>query len=165
MSNTPIPYTPTPSHEIDDFLSSLDFSQDHWNNVMALPSSIPPPPPPPPLSRSIAVSVSIYDESDDEDDTPPLPPPAQSMNPNHRTTETALESYLFENCRYYIKKVNGEFCVYTLSDRYSGRADRYVGRAIRGSDGDGPLTDIDRSHPDPEPFEEDTVARILFPSS
>lgn len=163
MSNIPTP-------AIDAFLDSLGVTialptTEQWNNALMTPSSIPPPPPPPlPLSRATA----FYNNSD-EVDIPPLPPAPPSRNrvgqglSAQMPSEPGLELHYLDNHPYGVKKVNGVFCVYTLDDISPLRSHRYVGRAVRGVDGDGPLTDIDRSLPDPEAPAADMVARVLFP--
>jgi hypothetical protein len=140
---------------IDTFLASLGLTADSpipipsvvsWENVVASPME----PPLPPLSRNPRAT---------DDDIPlPPPPPSRLTRSSHfslSTPEPGLELHRLAApgspiaTPYGVKKLNSEFYVFTLSDISPLRSDRYVGKAIRGGDGDGPLVGIDSSVPHP----------------
>ena len=133
------------TNTVDEFLGSLGLTpllipipQTPQSNDDSL---LLPPPPPPPLTRSVRFRPSWSDVVSGEEGIY-----ATDCEMHWLPDNTGME------VPYYVKKVNNEFYVY--------RGSSYIGKAIRGPDGDGPLTGIDTTVDNPVR----PVARLLFPS-
>jgi hypothetical protein len=156
MSNISTPdVTPT----IDEFLDSLYNTAISSNEMSDDAQEFPPLPP---LTNSRATDWP-------SSPPPPIPPPVQLTRAPRLPVgdpEPGLElHYLDEGGSshpYGVKKVNHEFYVYNLADIYPLRSHNCVGKAIRGPDGDGPLTGIDRTRRNPDRPNEQ-IAMGLFP--
>jgi hypothetical protein len=138
------------TNAIDVFLGSLGLTplliplpQTPENNDDSLLLS---PPPPPPLARTRRFQPDWSDGEEGID-----------------ATDCELHRYIDEYSvqrLYCIRKVNNEFYVYYVLSESPLRRGDYVGKAVRGPDGDGPLNGIDTTVEDPER----PVVSVLFPS-